>query len=173
MNTLAVFNEERASEAEIELMTARDAARGVVVDTDGNVALLDNVKRKYFSVPGGGVEFGETTEEALVRECKEEIACDVRILREIGKTIEYRKQRNIVNISHAFLAVVLGEKGIPVPTGDEKEAGSVVIWVPVLKAIQLVASTPLSSDPAALYANYVTLRDIAILKEAERMIGDL
>jgi 8-oxo-dGTP diphosphatase len=34
----------------------------------------------YYEFPGGKVEIGETAEEAVVRECKEELDVDVRIM---------------------------------------------------------------------------------------------
>jgi 8-oxo-dGTP diphosphatase len=34
----------------------------------------------YYEFPGGKVEIGETAEEAVIRECKEELDVDVRIM---------------------------------------------------------------------------------------------
>src|SRR4028119_372600 len=37
-----------------------------------------------WELPGGKVEAGESEEEALVRECREELGVDIRLLRRIG-----------------------------------------------------------------------------------------
>ena len=36
--------------------------------------------------PGGKLEAGETLEECIIRECKEELAVDIRVIGEFGRT---------------------------------------------------------------------------------------
>lgn len=54
---------------------------GVIIICDGQVLLMRRRKygRKYYVVPGGGVEDGETIQEAAIREAKEETGLDVTI----------------------------------------------------------------------------------------------
>lgn len=51
---------------------------GLVV-RDGKLLLIAHGKdgRKYWLVPGGGVDFGESVTEALIREMKEELSVDI------------------------------------------------------------------------------------------------
>ena len=49
----------------------RPSARAIIVE-DGKLALIHNGKRNYYMFPGGGIEAGESHEEALIREVREE-----------------------------------------------------------------------------------------------------
>lgn len=72
---------------------------GVIIIRDGKILLLHRHKygRRYYLVPGGGVEEGETVEEAAVREAREETGLDVTLVRKLWQ-VENRQQ-----IEHYFL----------------------------------------------------------------------
>ncbi len=163
MNLLHTFNEENASEAEISTYKIRQAARAIVFDADNKVALLYIAKHDYYELPGGGVEEDETIEEACIRECKEEIGCNVEIISEVGKTIEYRKQLKRVNVSFCYVAKVIGEKGISELQEDEIEMGTSTVWVSKEKALELIEERLENSEDLHLYDKYIVQRSIVLL----------
>jgi 8-oxo-dGTP diphosphatase len=62
----------------------RETGRGLVID-NGRIILMERWRDglHYFSVPGGGVESGETPEEAAVRELYEELGIRVSVDRKV------------------------------------------------------------------------------------------
>ncbi len=58
-------------------------ARSAVLVTKGdNVLLIERVKAPepvYYVLPGGGIEEGETPEQAAIREMKEELGVDIEV----------------------------------------------------------------------------------------------
>ena len=46
---------------------------------------LNSFEEQFFAIPGGGVEEGESLEEAVYREIKEELCIDAKSLKLIGK----------------------------------------------------------------------------------------
>ena len=65
-------------------MRTRSAA--ILIQND-SLALIERHRDglHYFSFPGGGVDAGETPEQAVVREVREELGVDVRVLRLAAK----------------------------------------------------------------------------------------
>ena len=63
----------------------RNRAGGILID-NGKLLLMHRIKTvdgktmEYYVVPGGGIEEGETLEDATKRELKEEIGIDVELL---------------------------------------------------------------------------------------------
>jgi 8-oxo-dGTP diphosphatase len=54
----------------------RPSAYGIII-RDGQILLTQQYKK--FMLPGGGIELGETPEQAVIREVKEETGFDVRL----------------------------------------------------------------------------------------------
>jgi 8-oxo-dGTP diphosphatase len=74
----------------------------VLVEKDGKYLLAERNKENakgFWIIPGGGVEFGETTEQAAVREIKEETNLDVEIVRFIGF-------KEVINVPGRYHSVV-------------------------------------------------------------------
>src|SRR5215475_7632484 len=51
----------------------------VVPDDQGRILLIHRTDNKYWSIPGGGMEPGESVREAAMREVKEETGMDCEI----------------------------------------------------------------------------------------------
>jgi ADP-ribose pyrophosphatase YjhB (NUDIX family) len=120
MGKLTVINSENATDEEVIKFKTREAARAVVINNDGNIALLNVSKWNYHKLPGGGINEGEGVIAALKRECREEIGCEVEVTGEIGEIIEYRKMFNLKQTSYCYLAKVVGEKGARFYAGRDR-----------------------------------------------------
>ena len=70
----------------------RISARAVIIQ-EGKVLTMfrrkvkDGVANEYYVIPGGGQDEGETLEETVVRELKEEMNVDIKILGYLGKEV--------------------------------------------------------------------------------------
>ena len=71
-------------------MEKRVSVRGIIIDGDKVYAIFrrrvndDGTFKEYYVIPGGGLEKGETLEETLIRELKEELSIDVDIIGYLG-----------------------------------------------------------------------------------------
>src|SRR5215472_2828772 len=65
----------------------RRAVYVVIPDHEGRVAAVRS--RRHLFLPGGGIEGGETPEQALVREVEEECAQRLFIAKKIGEALQY------------------------------------------------------------------------------------
>ena len=56
----------------------------------------------FIETAGGGVETGETPEEAIHRELKEELGASVEVLCKVGTVNDYYNQIHRHNVNHYF-----------------------------------------------------------------------
>ena len=49
----------------------RPSVRGIIL-RNGKIAMMHSQKYNYYKLPGGGIEPGESLEETLIREVREE-----------------------------------------------------------------------------------------------------
>ncbi|MEK7644963.1 MAG: NUDIX domain-containing protein [Patescibacteria group bacterium] len=163
MKQLAFINHENVSSEEVKTYRVRKAARAVVFDKDGNVALLHARKYDYYKLPGGGLDDDTDKIVALKRECREEIGCDVEVLAELGQTEEWRKFCTLHQISYCYVAKVVGEKGVPAFTDKEAEEDFKEVWFPYGEALRRLKGSKTELIEAM---GYMVPRDIAILEAA-------
>jgi len=142
----------------------RLAVKIVAFDGAGQLALVGT---KYRLLPGGGVEEGETFEEAVWREAKEEMGCDVKIEREIGVTEEYRAKIGRHQETHFFLATVLGDKGVPTTT-QEDEQGIQIDWVTLDRAIVLLEEQVKNISTQSYHSCFNVRTHLVALKELKK-----
>ena len=66
----------------------RRAAYVVIID-HGEIAAIKSKQHKRLWLPGGGLEFGETAEQALVREVSEELGGELKSFSRLGCATQY------------------------------------------------------------------------------------
>ena len=146
----------------------RNAARAVVLNNKGEVALLKANTYSYHKLPGGGIEQGEDMELALQRELLEEIGCKANITSEVGEIIEYRDKWKMRQISHCYLAQQVGKQQPPAFTQSEIDEGFEVIWINSIEsAIKLLEQ----DKPENYDGLFIQCRDIQLLKTAHQLLS--
>ncbi len=98
---------------------------GCAIIDDGKLLVLWKKKHGHYEFPGGKVEVGESLEEAAIRETKEEIGCDVQLIKKLGYK-EFRIEGKDFQ-SHKFQAVITDG----IPTIMEPEAFRDIFWLPM------------------------------------------
>lgn len=100
-------------------MLKRISSRGIIIE-DNFVYLMfrrrileDGIIKEYYVVPGGGINEGETLQENIIRELKEELSVDVKINGYIGK------DENKESIAYFFSCTIIN--GTPKLGGEELE----------------------------------------------------
>lgn len=83
------------------MQNIRIRVAGILVN-DGKILLVRHEKNgnSYWLIPGGGVDFGESAEAALVREYKEEVGLDVKVgkLVLVHDSIPPNRHRQVLNL---------------------------------------------------------------------------
>jgi 8-oxo-dGTP diphosphatase len=147
----------------------RRAARAVVLDEQGKVALLKVNRHNYHKLPGGGVEEGEDLATALERELLEEIGCSAEVSTEIGEIVEYRDRWSLKQTSYCYLAKQLGAQQAPSLTDEEAEEGFEPIWAHTIdEAISLLER----DEPDNYDGQFIKRRDVVFLKAARQLVAE-
>ncbi len=139
----------------------RKSARAVILNSDGEMATQHLNTYTYHKLPGGGVESGETIEEALKREVLEEVGCDCEITHELGVIIEYRNKYKLLHISYGFAASVKGEMGTPKLEQDEVEEGQETLWLPPAVVLEKMKM----DNPGKFEGHFILEREKTFIEE--------
>ena len=94
----------------------RLVARAILLNEQNKIALhtlhRDDifVNQTYLETPGGGVDEGETFEEAVKRECLEETGTDIQIICPLGEVEDAYNLIGRKNINRFYLCRILSQK---------------------------------------------------------------
>lgn len=143
-------------------ITLREASRAILFDENNLIPLLYVSKHTYHKLPGGWVEKWENKEPALIRECLEEVGCEIKVIWEIGKIIEYRSEYQQKQISYCYWGKVLT---IWTPSFTQKELDQ---WFTVVRMSLDEAISTLKADKTTNYEwVFIQQRDSAFLEKAK------
>lgn len=120
----------------------RPGARAILYDNLGQIALMHVTNHKYYKLPGGGIDDGETELEGLKRELLEEVgAKEIEIISELGEVDEYRDEWKVKAEHYCFETKLTGKLIEPQRTDKEIKNGYETVWAKDIdEAIQLVES---------------------------------
>lgn len=118
----------------------RVSARGIVINKD-RILLNEFGGGKYYNIPGGGVEPGETVKQAVIREVLEESGLSVTV-EDLIFVLEYEPNNcsfiygEKPQISLVFRCFLNGDDSIKLPSvpdinPDNPEMSSESKWVPI------------------------------------------
>lgn len=137
----------------------RGAARGVLI-WGNKIALLNVTKHHYHKLPGGGIEEGESKDDAFKREILEETGANCEIKDYAGVTIEYRAQEKLLQVSYVFFAEVIGNPGAVKFEQAEIDEGFKLEWIPVEKIQEVLIQDKPSNYEGS---KFICKRDQAII----------
>ena len=116
----------------------RPSARAII-ERDGKVLVMHSRKFDYYKFPGGGIEEGESAEQALIREVREESGYFVRpeTIEEYGSVLRRNRDNKdseaIFEQQNFYYFCEIGDERVPVVQEDyEIEEGFEPVWVEFL-----------------------------------------
>ena len=146
----------------------RYGARGIIEREDGLIAIFNKTKKNEYKLPGGGIDEGETPEQAFKREVLEETGCKIDNIEFLGLTKELKSNDNFQQTSYVFKAKVVERAETLNLTEKEKAEGGRLLWLTKEDALQKVincANNLKASEYENIYhSKFINYRDMQILK---------
>ncbi len=141
------------------LVKPRLTARAILRNREGLYAVIYSEKYKLYSLPGGGIEAGETPAKALRRELLEETGCRCISMQGVGIVEENRAYCNFTQRSFYYLVQTEEPYEEPMLTDKERQIRTVVLWLPYEELYHRIASPNHTTNQR----KYVQARDLAAL----------
>ena len=146
----------------------RYGARGIVKTQDGLIAVFFKKAKNEYKLPGGGIEQGETPEEAFAREVLEEVGCEVNNISLLGITKELKSQENFQQISDVFSCRMENDTKNTRMTQKEIDEGGSIVWLTPEEALKKIIECEnqlKASDYDSIYrTKFMNYRDREIIK---------
>jgi 8-oxo-dGTP diphosphatase len=136
---------------------SRYGARGVLVDPIWNVAMMYMSKTNLYKLPGGGLEEGEDSRAAFLREVKEETGYDAEIIDDLGYIEEHKRRNDFMQLSYCFIAKAHSNAGLVNLSESERRLGMGTKWMTLDQALKAMNEAALHCDDYS--TKFMILRD--------------
>lgn len=136
---------------------------------DGKICFVKSIKYGYQQIPGGGIDNNENIEQGLRREAREETGFEIKNLKPLGVTVEYRggsKYEWFRAFSFCYAAESEKEVGTSYMQ-DEIDEGFEPIWLDLDEAIKIFEKAGMELRDASdrnYSGSFSSQRDLSILK---------
>ncbi len=151
----------------------RNAARGIIFNEKKELLFVYSKFYNDVSFPGGGVEPEETIEQALYRECLEEVGAVINSHKEFYKITEKRDSsfsKDNYNVFHSFYYICTYKELVKESLLDyEINLGYETRWMSLEDAINLNSETLEKLINKKKYTGVVQ-RELRILEELKKII---
>lgn len=143
----------------------REAVRAIIIK-DHKIALVKSEVEGYYKFPGGGIEYGESHGDALIRETAEETGLIIRkgSEKEFGYTKEIRKSiyppvEIFEQISYYYFAEITNKKTAVKLEDYEKQLHCHLVWEDIMKAYVI------NMEKSKYYESSFLSREAEVLKQ--------
>ncbi len=137
----------------------RITARAIIKNEQDNYAVMYAQEFGLYSLPGGGVENGESIESAVRREVDEETGVTILTLEPLGYIEENRAHCDYTQISYYFIITTNSTAFQQHLTANETKHGTTVGWYTLEDAYSKIADT----NHTTIQRKYLQARDVAAL----------
>ncbi len=122
---------------------------GIVLIQNGKVALIERHRAglDYYVFPGGGVDEGETPEQAAIREAMEELGIEIAITQKIAEIQLGQKSRQfyfLVEQTGGEFGTGTGEEYTDSDPDHPEQGVYIPIWMPIEKLSEYQNIYPVS-----------------------------
>lgn len=139
----------------------RKKSRAILINSDGKIAIMYEKESRFYALPGGGIEYGEDEESALVREIAEETGCVCDSIEPLGIVHENRFHADTTHVSYFFVVHTKTHEAIPYLTEEEVALGTTLKWCSIDEALQLIQKNEINTKQK----RFLQARDLVALNE--------
>lgn len=150
----------------------RTTVKAVAINDEGKFGFVTNSVHGCILLAGGGAESDDLNAE-IVRECREELSCEVEVVEKIGVAHEFRNRNNTEYETSCFLVKALEKVEYDHRTEGEKKINLQVVWLDKNEALSILRKQKekLKSEKIDFYnTSFNIVRDICFF---EKYLNDL